>query len=264
MTFLQVKNRAQTTLAAAASSTDTSISVTDVTPFPSTTPFHITIDDEILEVTAIDTDNNAFTVTRGAEGTTAADHDAGAAVELRVTAQIISDLQSRNLDSINDVSIATPADGDVLTYNDTTLAWENKAPSGFSSRVSACLSAAQSISASTSTVVAFDTKSFDGLGEFDTTTYQFTASSAGYYLVLGHINLGGSTTSEYYHCQIYKNGNSIRDFEINGTGGWLVMYFEAILSLAAGDAIDIRVYFGDAQDIEAGGGMSRLYIHRLS
>jgi len=94
-TFLQVKNNAGSVLASSISISDTSLTVAtgDGAKFP--TPgngFHISIDDEILKCTARSGDT--LTVSRAQEGTTAAAHSAGAAVELRITAQIISELQN--------------------------------------------------------------------------------------------------------------------------------------------------------------------------
>ena len=92
MSYLNVKNRAKSLLAAAMLSTDTSLTITtgDGVLFPAV-PFHITITDEILEVTAVATDT--FTVTRAVEGTTAAAHSVGDTVELRITAAIIRGLE---------------------------------------------------------------------------------------------------------------------------------------------------------------------------
>lgn len=89
MTFLYVKNRAVSTLASAITSTATSLTLSSGggAKFPTSTPFHITIDDEILRVTAIAGDT--FTVSRGQEGTTATAHPDGAAVELRITAGVL-------------------------------------------------------------------------------------------------------------------------------------------------------------------------------
>ncbi len=86
MAFLKVKNRAFSTLASGISDSDLSLTVAtgEGALFPSTYPFHITIEDEILECTTRSTD--VLTVTREAEGTTAAAHAEGKAVELRITA----------------------------------------------------------------------------------------------------------------------------------------------------------------------------------
>lgn len=92
-TFLQVKNRAKSTLAAGISDVDLSLTVAagEGAKFPQPgNGFHITIDDEILKCTARSTDT--LTVTRAQEGTAAAAHSAGASVQLRITAKLIQDL----------------------------------------------------------------------------------------------------------------------------------------------------------------------------
>ena len=91
MAFLNVKNRAKSTLVADITDIATSLNVAtgEGGKFPDSN-FHITIDDEILLCTSRSVDT--FTVERGKEGTTAAAHSSGAAVELRITAKIIQDL----------------------------------------------------------------------------------------------------------------------------------------------------------------------------
>ena len=95
MAILQVKNNARSTLASGIGSTDTSLTVAtgEGSKFPSTTPFRISIDNEIIEVGAVSSDTFS-SLTRGVEGTTAAAHSAGAIVELRITADIINQLQT--------------------------------------------------------------------------------------------------------------------------------------------------------------------------
>ena len=93
-TFLVVKNRAISTLDANINNSVTSFDVVsgEGANFPSTYPFHITIDDEILECTLRSTDT--LTVIRAQQGTSAASHSAGASVELRITAKHLDDLTS--------------------------------------------------------------------------------------------------------------------------------------------------------------------------
>ena len=64
---------------------DTTLTVTDATGHP-TVPFKVTIDDEIMNVTAVS--SNDFTVERGQEGTTRAAHDDGVKVENFLTAEM--------------------------------------------------------------------------------------------------------------------------------------------------------------------------------
>ncbi len=94
MAFLQVKNRAISTLASGINDAVTSLSVAagEGALFPQPgSGFHITIDAEILKCTARTTDT--LTVTRAQEGTAAAAHSAGAPVQLRTTAILFSELQ---------------------------------------------------------------------------------------------------------------------------------------------------------------------------
>lgn len=92
--FLVVKNRATSKLAAALTSGALSVDVTagEGSEFPSTYPFHITIEDEILEVTDVTTDTLTFT--RAAQGTSAAAHPNKAHVFLNITAKSITDLNT--------------------------------------------------------------------------------------------------------------------------------------------------------------------------
>ena len=98
-TYLQVKNRAASSLAADITSTATSLTVQtgDGAKFPQPgNGFNITIEDEILKCTARSTDT--LTVTRAQEGTTAAAHTAGKSVELRITAGVV---ESRTTWTVN-------------------------------------------------------------------------------------------------------------------------------------------------------------------
>ena len=93
--FLTLKNRAISTLASGINNSVTSFDVAsgEGANFPSTYPFHITIDDEILECTDVSTDT--LTVIRAQQGTSAASHSEGASVELRWTAKHGDDLTNR-------------------------------------------------------------------------------------------------------------------------------------------------------------------------
>jgi hypothetical protein len=92
--FLVMKNRAQSKLNGAIDDDDLSLIVTtgEGARFPSTYPFHITIDDEILECTDRSTDT--LTVTRGGQGTTPASHPDKSYVALNITAQSFTDLNT--------------------------------------------------------------------------------------------------------------------------------------------------------------------------
>src|SRR3954471_18219366 len=80
----QFSNFATTTLNGAIDNAVTSIVVTSATPFPSSAQYRITIDTEIMTVTG-GAGTTTWTVTRGAESTTAASHSNGAAVSHTLT-----------------------------------------------------------------------------------------------------------------------------------------------------------------------------------
>lgn len=94
MAFLNVKNRAESTLAADITSTATTLNVAagEGARFPASN-FHFTIGDEIIHC-ATRTADTFNSLTRAREGTTAAAHLIGAKVELRITAKTIDDLKA--------------------------------------------------------------------------------------------------------------------------------------------------------------------------
>ena len=93
--FLEVKNRAISSLASDVTDVATSWTLVagEGAKFPASGDFHVTCEDEIVKVTARTTDT--LTVTRAQEGTTGAAHVAGKAVELRITAGIITEIQGK-------------------------------------------------------------------------------------------------------------------------------------------------------------------------
>lgn len=92
MSFLNVKNRAESTLASGISDSDLSLTVAtgEGALFP-TSNFNITIEDEILFCSSRSTD--VLTVVRAQEETIAAAHASGKAVELRITAGVVQNLE---------------------------------------------------------------------------------------------------------------------------------------------------------------------------
>ncbi len=92
--WLQAKNNAGSVLAEAVTSIDASLQVKtgEGARFPSVFPYHITVDNEIMECTGREGD--ILTVTRGQEDTEAAGHAANAAVRLNLTAAMIAQIHS--------------------------------------------------------------------------------------------------------------------------------------------------------------------------
>lgn len=118
-TFLNVKNRATSTLASGIDDAVTSLAVAagEGAKFPSTYPFHITIEDEVLSCTDRSTDT--LTVTRAVEDTSAAAHEAGKTVSLNITAEIVQQLQDHEALSTGVHGVGAGTIGSVSTANKT-------------------------------------------------------------------------------------------------------------------------------------------------
>jgi hypothetical protein len=78
---------------------------------------------------------------------------------------------------------------------------------------SATMSANQSVTSSTYTKVVFNTEDFDTNSNYDTTTYRFTPTVAGYYQI--NASIYPNTTVTQINCSIYKNGAAYR--AVSGT-----------------------------------------------
>ena len=90
--FLITKNNAESTLKGAVTVAATTWVVNDGSVFPSTYPYNLSCNDEIVQVSNRST--NDLTITRAQEGTTAAVHSNGAHVYLNITSKHISDLNT--------------------------------------------------------------------------------------------------------------------------------------------------------------------------
>ena len=90
--FLVPKNNAESTLNGAVTAGATTWIVNDGSVFPSTYPYNLTCNNEIVQVT--NRSSNTLTVTRAQEDTSAATHSDGAQVYLNITAKAVSDLNT--------------------------------------------------------------------------------------------------------------------------------------------------------------------------
>jgi len=94
---------------------------------------------------------------------------------------------------------------------------------------SAYLSAPQTLSNATGTVVQNNLENFDTASCYDTSTYRFTPNVAGYYQVTMATN-GPASTSGQIAVNLYKNGSAYQQgnaipnasFGANATGSYLI------------------------------------------
>lgn len=105
-TFLTVENNASTFLATTVNATALSFVLVNSSQLPTSYPYHLSIDNEIVEVTNNNVSTNTLTVVRAQESTVAAGHTAGASIGLRITAQIITDMYTA-INSIQTVALET-------------------------------------------------------------------------------------------------------------------------------------------------------------
>lgn len=95
----QVGNNVQVQLTSQALSGDTTLDIDDASVLPDTNHLLTLYDntnEEIIEVTSVDTTNNTITVNRGQENTTAVDWPSGTQLENRLTAGTMQTLASTN------------------------------------------------------------------------------------------------------------------------------------------------------------------------
>ncbi len=125
-TWLNVTNNATSTLSSTMTAASSSFTVTtgQGALFPSSS-FTVTIDSEIIYVSSRSSDN--FTVgSRGYEGTTAAAHAIGAAVNLNLTAAVITQIQSA-VDNVT-TSLSSYIRSDNTTVNTIVSQLSGKTP----------------------------------------------------------------------------------------------------------------------------------------
>lgn len=82
-------------------------------------------------------------------------------------------------------------------------------------------SANQTLTANTNTKVIIDTADFDTNSNFNTSTYRFTPTVAGYYLISGYVGVNSSGALVETDIMIYKNGSRYRQTRYplaNGAG----------------------------------------------
>jgi hypothetical protein len=118
---------------------------------------------------------------------------------------------------------------------------------------SAYAASVQSVSNSTQTKVAIDTKEFDTATCFNTSNNRFTPNVAGYYLVTGQVFYGSSTVSRMI-VNIYKNGSSVKIGSDIVTSGYRVVASALVYMNGTTDYLELYTYcVGSGQTIGGSG-----------
>lgn len=121
-------------------------------------------------------------------------------------------------------------------------------------------------------VVEYDDKTEDNLGEYDSTTWTFTASKAGFYLVCARLLTANAawTAGDRTEMELRVNQTTVsflvRYEFVAATTDYFFFCGSDIVEIAAGDDIDIRVIIlrGANTTSFANKTFNRLAIHKLS
>jgi hypothetical protein len=105
-------------------------------------------------------------------------------------------------------------------------------------------------------VVPFATEDVDLLSEYNTSTYRFTATYAGQYLVVGEVYWADTVDGSQYRVTVRVNGSTYYGLKTysKGTGDFNIP-FSVGLNLAASDYVEITVqqYTGGNRTLSQGG-----------
>ena len=138
------------------------------------------------------------------------------------------------------------ASGLVLTAQGAGVDPAYAAGGGFASKARAYVSATSfTIADNTWTKVALDAETFDGLGEFDTTTSKFTAQAAGYYLIMGKTQCNGnSIDGQYVGVAIFLNAARYSEiYQLAAAANkYVPVQFLDVIYLAANDYLELYVW----------------------
>lgn len=171
--------------------------------------------------------------------------------------------------------LAVGTNDQVLTADSSEASgvkWADAGGGGFTSRIKVYRgSSTQSVGTGVRTKVEFNAENFDSDNEFDSTTnYRFTATNAGYYLVIAQVTINDMDSGDPVMLTVEKNASTDvleSKTSVSGTTGEHNTYqVSGILSLAASDYLEVDVLHGEGsgEAIINGEELTYLCIHRLS
>jgi hypothetical protein len=146
--------------------------------------------------------------------------------------------------------LAAGGDGEVLKLASGIPSWEADS-AGIGVTMRAYLSGDQGLAAGSSTIMQFDSESFDTGSDFNTSTYEYTVPSSGKYLVTIKANVDGFSQGE---ARMIVNGSIVslgligaNDGAQNGTAA-----FTEIVDLTANDILKFQITTSDISNLVGG------------
>ena len=98
----------------------------------------------------------------------------------------------------------------------------------------AYITGTQAVSSGTETRVALETELFDTGSCFNTTTYRFTPNKAGYYFLVGSLQINSASDFDGWQVNIYKNGSEIA--HMNGRSEYYNVHKNQVIAHANGSS----------------------------
>jgi hypothetical protein len=134
------------------------------------------------------------------------------------------------------------------------------------SRVSAYRNGDKTLTTTDEIVVPFDTETFDSLSEFSTTTYTFTTTAAGYYLIKAQLSIIPSKGGIDYDMSVKHTDAAsatilqTHAYRYSMSTDEMVMEKVTLLPLSVGDRISIIIQPGTASAGVIAGGADRTFL----
>lgn len=125
-------------------------------------------------------------------------------------------------------------------------------------------SSGQAISATTTTIVQFQTEDFDDLGEYSTSTYEFVPGVAGKYIFAAGV-FGGQAAATDRLIMLYVNGSErVRMQQTSGDKGQTTIAgTSGVVSLSASDVVTLRYFTGIAETLTTGSAITYFSGYRV-
>jgi len=122
-------------------------------------------------------------------------------------------------------------------------------------------SGAQTILTSTFTRISLEAESWDNDDEMDTSTYRYTATTAGKYFVLGQIYYLEANASSYCQALIYVNGTlTSNSAPVQAANADFVNQCCAFLNLSANDYVELYGYQTSGGNESIANGATKTYM----
>ena len=170
--------------------------------------------------------------------------------------------------SLEDVTIASLADNEILQYDTATSKWKNEAlvSGGITNLAKAYIGTAQTIDTTTA-VANYDTEVYDTGSNFNTTTHRYTAPTNGIYNVIATVTIASVPDLEAVSLYLYLNTTLVSTFKQRGQGAGSgsdkTFVLVADVKMTAAQYLELKVKTLSSLDLSAGLRLGSICIKRI-